>query len=49
MGQTKLWTKDFLIVSAENFFIYLTYYLLMVTITVAASHGFSYFDLLHLY
>lgn len=38
--QPKLWTKDFLIVSIANFFIYFTFYLLMVTITVFATDNF---------
>ncbi|MFJ8246648.1 MFS transporter [Peribacillus asahii] len=29
----KLWTKDFIILSSTNFFIFLTFYLLMVTLT----------------
>jgi MFS family permease len=33
----KLWTKDFVIDSTTNLFIYLAYYLLMVTITVYAA------------
>lgn len=37
MHKPKLWTKDFLIDSITNFFLYLTYYLLMVTITVYAT------------
>lgn len=36
MYQTKLWTKDFLIDAMINLFVYLAYYLLMVTITVYA-------------
>lgn len=36
----KLWTKDFIIVSTANFFIYFTFYLLMVTITVFAIENF---------
>lgn len=38
--QPKLWTKDFIIVSTANFFIYFTFYLLMVTITIFASERF---------
>ncbi|WP_285767982.1 MFS transporter [Peribacillus sp. SI8-4] len=30
----KLWTKDFLIVSSANFFLFLTFYVLMVTLTI---------------
>ncbi|MBI0576879.1 MFS transporter [Neobacillus cucumis] len=40
MNKPKLWTKDFLIVSAANFFLYFTFYLLMVTITIFASEKF---------
>jgi MFS family permease len=37
MHKPILWTKDFLIDSMTNLFIYLVYYLLMVTITVYAA------------
>ncbi|MFJ8259545.1 MFS transporter [Peribacillus asahii] len=40
MTKPKLWTKDFLIVSTVNFFLYFTFYLLMVAITVFASDKF---------
>ena len=40
MIKTKLWTKDFLIVSIANFFLYFTFYLLMVTITIFATDKF---------
>lgn len=40
MTKPKLWTKDFLIVSAANFFLYFTFYLLMVAITIFASDKF---------
>jgi len=40
MTQAKLWTKDFFIISLANFFLYFTFYLLMVTITVFASDQF---------
>jgi len=40
MDSTKLWTKDFVIVSIANFFLYFTFYLLMSTITVYASDQF---------
>ena len=30
----KLWTKDFIIVSSSNFFLFLTFYVLMVTLTL---------------
>ncbi len=40
MSKPKLWTKDFLIVSTANFFLYFTFYLLMVSITVFATERF---------
>ncbi|SFD38891.1 MFS transporter [Clostridium uliginosum] len=40
MDKPKLWTKNFLIVSAANFFLYFTFYLLMVTITTFATERF---------
>jgi MFS family permease len=40
VNNTKLWTKDFVIVSAENFFAYFTYYLLIATITLYATERF---------
>ncbi|HEY2419845.1 MAG TPA: MFS transporter [Neobacillus sp.] len=40
MNKPKLWTKDFLIVSTANFFLYFTFYLLMVTISVFATENF---------
>jgi MFS family permease len=40
MIKPNLWTKDFLIVTAANFFLYFTFYLLMVTITLFASEKF---------
>jgi MFS family permease len=40
MSKPKLWTKDFLIVSTANFFLYFTFYLLMVSITVFATDRF---------
>lgn len=40
MRKPKLWTKDFLIDSGANFFLYFTFYLLMVTITLFASDKF---------
>ena len=39
--QTTLWTRDFLIDSSVNLFLYLTYYLLILTITVFASEAFE--------
>ncbi|NHM33037.1 MFS transporter [Neobacillus terrae] len=40
MNKPKLWTKDFLIISTANFFLYFTFYLLMVAITVFATERF---------
>lgn len=40
MDKPKLWTKNFLIVSTANFFLYFTFYLLMVTITIFATEKF---------
>ena len=40
MNKPKLWTKNFLIVSTANFFLYFTFYLLMVTITIFATEKF---------
>jgi MFS family permease len=40
MNKPKLWTKNFLIVSIANFFLYFTFYLLMVTITTFATEKF---------
>jgi MFS family permease len=40
MANAKLWTKDFLIISTENFFAYFTYYILVATITVYAIDKF---------
>ena len=37
--QSTLWTRDFLIDSLVNLFLYLTYYLLILTITVFASEA----------
>jgi len=39
MDKTTLWTKNFLIDTIVNFFIYLVYYLLMVIITVFATNN----------
>jgi MFS family permease len=41
MSKPKLWTKDFIILSAASFFIALTFYLLMTTLTVYAIQEFS--------
>jgi len=40
LNRPKLWTKDFLIVSTANFFLYFTFYLLMATITLYATEQF---------
>lgn len=37
----KLWTKDFLIVSSANFFLFLTFYVLMVTLTIYTMDNFN--------
>lgn len=41
MEKPQLWTKDFIINSLTNFFIYLTYYLLMLIMTVFATDQFD--------
>ena len=38
--KSKLWTKDFIIFSSANFFVFLTFYLLMTTLTVYAIDEF---------
>ncbi|ASK62257.1 MFS transporter [Virgibacillus phasianinus] len=40
-SKSKLWTKDFIIVSAANFFLYLVFYLLLVTMAVYAVDEFA--------
>ncbi|HWT73240.1 MAG TPA: MFS transporter [Mobilitalea sp.] len=40
MNKPQLWTKNFLIITAANFFLYFTFYLLMATITIFASEEF---------
>lgn len=40
-AQSKLWTKDFIIISVANFFLYLVFYLLLVTMAVYAVEEFS--------
>ncbi|MCQ6279442.1 MFS transporter [Bacillus sp. EB600] len=40
MKKEKLWTKDFISVAAANFFLMLTFYLLMVTISVFSVNEF---------
>jgi len=39
--RSKLWTKDFIIVSSVNFFLYLIFYLLLVTMAVFAVNQFN--------
>src|SRR6478752_6202643 len=39
-NKPKLWTKDFITISSANLFIFLTFYLLMVTLTVYTVHQF---------
>ncbi|WP_298841680.1 MFS transporter [Clostridium sp.] len=41
MNKTKLWSKDFTIITITTFFVYLTFYLLMTTLTVYAIKQFS--------
>ena len=41
MNKERLWTKDFIVVSSVNFFLTLTFYLLMVTIAVYAVNEFD--------
>ena len=41
MEKEKLWTKDFISITSINFFLMLTFYLLMVTISVFASEHFG--------
>lgn len=40
-NKPKLWTKDFITISSANFFIFLTFYLLMVTLTVYTMNQFN--------
>ena len=41
MSKPTLWTKDFLIVSIANFFLYFTFFLLISTITIFATEQFK--------
>ncbi|MDD4600823.1 Multidrug resistance protein MdtG [bioreactor metagenome] len=41
MIKSKLWTKDFIIISATTFFVALTFYLLMTTMTMYAIERFN--------
>ena len=40
MDKPRLWTRDFLIITLENFFVYFTYYLLITVIAVYATEKF---------
>ncbi|WP_085992974.1 MFS transporter [Oceanobacillus senegalensis] len=40
-SKPKLWTKDFIIISSANFFLYLVFYLLLVTMAVYAVEQFN--------
>lgn len=40
MNQTKLWTKDFIIISLINFFTHIIFYMLMVMIAMYVSIQF---------
>nr|WP_110928268.1 MFS transporter [Bacillus massiliglaciei] len=39
-SKPKLWTKDFLIIASTNFFVFLTFYVLMVTLTIYTVKSF---------
>jgi len=41
VSKAKLWTKDFIIISATTFFVALTFYLLMTTMTIYAIEQFN--------
>lgn len=41
MSKSKLWSRDFIIVSSSNLFLYFTFYLLMSTISVFAIDEFN--------
>lgn len=41
MNKPSLWTKDFIIIYITNFFVYLTFYLLMTTLAVYAIEQFN--------
>ena len=41
MTKSKLWTKDFTIITVSTFFVFLTFYLLMTTLAVYAIQQFS--------
>ena len=41
LGKDNLWTKDFLIICMANFFVALTFYLLMTTLALYAVEQFN--------
>jgi MFS family permease len=41
MNKTKLWTKDFINISLSNFFLFLTFYILLVTLPIYALQEFD--------
>lgn len=41
MNESKLWTKDFTIITVATFFVYMTFYLLTTTLTVYAIKQFN--------
>jgi MFS family permease len=40
MNESKLWTKDFISISLSNFFLFLTFYILLVTLPIYAIQEF---------
>ncbi|MDF0727294.1 hypothetical protein PY093_11350 [Cytobacillus sp. S13-E01] len=41
MTQTKLWTKDFITISFSTFFVFLTFYYLLVILPIYALQEFN--------
>jgi MFS family permease len=41
MNETKLWTKDFISISLSNFFLFLTFYILLVTLPIFSIQEFN--------
>ncbi|MDR7079094.1 MFS family permease [Neobacillus niacini] len=41
MNKSKLWTKDFINISLSNFFLFLTFYILLVTLPIFALQEFD--------
>ena len=41
MTKSKLWTKDFIIITVTSFLVFLTFYLLMTTLAVYAIQQFN--------